>query len=720
MALRICPLCEATCGLDVTLQDGRAVKVRGDREDVFSQGFLCPKGARLHDLDADPDRLRAPLVRRDGALVETSWDEALARVAALLEPVWKAHGRDAVGLYLGNPNVHNLDASLWTRALIKAVRTKNLFTASTMDQMPRHVSSARMYGHPDSIPVPDLDRTRLLVVFGANPLESHGSLATAPDWPGRLRALQKRGGRLIVIDPVRTKTAELADVHLAIRPGADAFVLASLVNAVLRSGRAHPGPHLAGWQDLAAAVAPFSLDEASRRSGLPVGALEALVEDLLAADAAAAYTRLGVHAGPDGTLTSWLGDCLSAVCGHLDAPGGLMFPHTATHQSRPTRAWVMGRRHSRVRHLPEVRGELPVATLADELLEPGEGQLRALICIAGNPALSAPDAERIDRGLAGLDALVVVDPYLNETARHAHVVLPPPPPLQRPHYDLAFSNLAIRNLARFSPAVLPLDPALRPEWQILASLTAIASGYPPQTPPAMVDEVALGQLLSGLLADPTSALHGADPEELKREIGSTPGVERMLDLLLRAGPYGLTLQDLKDAPHGIDLGPLEPRLPDVLATPSGKVELAPEPFVHALSALARPRPGASLVLVGRRHVRSNNSWMHNVPKLVSGSDRCTLWVHPDDARQRDLVDGSRARVQSAIGAVEAPVEITDRVRRGVVSLPHGWGHGLPGTRMGVAAAHPGVNTNRLTDPAPVDPLSGNAVLNGIPVEIGPG
>lgn len=702
MKTTTCPLCEATCGVVVTVEQGRATKVRGDAEDPFSKGFVCPKGTRLHDVHHDPDRLTRPLLRKDGVLVEVDWEEAFAAVAEQLAAVRAAHGRSSVGIYLGNPNVHNLGNLVWTKPLIKALGTPQIYTASTMDQIPRHVSAAYMFGHPDTIPVPDLDRTELAVLLGANPLASNGSMGTAPDWPGRLRALARRG-RLVVIDPVRTETAALASEHLAPIPGTDLWLLLSWLHQALVENPREAPAHSTGIEALTEAVRPFTTAIAAEYTGLSEDRIRDIGEALRRTDRALVYGRMGVHTTPHGTLVSWLTDALNAVNGHLDVPGGVMFPKPAHLLVRTRRAFVTGRTHSRVRQLPEVRSEWPVATLADELLTEGEGQLRGLFVVAGNPALSAPDSERVQQGLDGLESLVVVGPYLDETAQRATVVLPPPGPLARWHYDLAFAGLALHNVAKLSPPVL--DEVRPQEWEILARLAAIAQGFPAATPASQVDDFVYAQALSQLAPD-------ADPNASPHR-----GPLRMLDALLRAGPYGLSVEALLEHPHGLDLGPLAPRIPEALSTPSGLVELAPEPFLAALSAVTPPEP-SPLLLVGRRHVRSNNSWMHNVKKLVGGRERCTLWLHPDDADRMGLTAHSHARITSRAGTLTAPIELTDRVRPGVCSLPHGWGHAdSPG--LTVASAHPGVNSNVLTDPGPIDPLSGNASLNAIPVSLEP-
>lgn len=731
---RACPLCEAVCGLRVTVDDGRPVRVDGDAEDPFSRGYLCPKGASLGALHADPDRLRAPLVRGPGSLREASWEEAFAEVARRLPPILEAHGRDAVAVYLGNPNTHNLAGLLYLRPLLQTLRTKNLYSASTVDQMPKHVSSGLLFGRPGAIPVPDLDRTDLLVILGGNPRVSNGSLCTAPDFPGRLDALRARGGRLVVVDPVRTETAAAADLHLPIRPGTDALLLAAMATVLFEEDRVRLGP-LAELVDGAAALrealAPFTPESTAAATGLAPEAVRALARDLADAPSAAVYGRLGTSAVAFGTLASWGVDVLNVLTGNVDRPGGAMFPwpdHEAPDRGPVGRGFTLGRWRSRVRGLPEVKGELPVATLADEIETPGPGQVRALITIAGNPVLTTPNTGRLDRALSGLELLVAVDPYVNETTRHAHVILPPPSPLERSHYDAAFYGLAVRRVARFSEAILPA--AGPQEDELLARLALVAGGAGADADPAMVEALTL-QALLGKLTGAGGPLEGRDPDELRAGLEGDRPVERLLDLLLRTGPHGdrfgadpegLTLRRLAAHPHGIDHGPLVPRLPGILSTPSGKIDLLPAPIREDLSRLAaalEAPPAGGLVLVGRRHLRSNNSWMHNLPKLASGKARCTLRVHPEDARRLGLEDGQAARVRSRVGEVTVPVEVTDAVRPGVVSLPHGFGHDLPGVRARVAAARPGVSSNRLTDEAALDPLSGDAVLNGIPVEVAP-
>ncbi|MFF9089303.1 molybdopterin oxidoreductase family protein [Streptomyces sp. NPDC014991] len=735
-ALRICPLCEATCGLTLTVEGTRVTGARGDREDVFSKGFICPKGASFGAVDGDPDRLRTPLVRTDGALREATWDEAFEAVAAGLGPVVERYGPDAVGVVLGNPNVHTMAGALYPSVLLGALRTRSLFTASTVDQMPKHVSSGLLFGDPNAIPVPDLDHTDHLLLIGANPLESNGSLCTAPDFPGRLKALRARGGRLTVVDPRRTRTARLADRHLAIRPGTDALLLAAMANTLFAEDLADLGdlaPDVEGLAELRDALADFTPEAVAPACDLEAGVIRTLARELAAAPAAAVYARIGSCTVPHGTLASWLVDVLNILTGNLDRPGGALFPQAATDRAPrpagPGRGFALGRWHSRVSRHPEAKGELPLSALAEEIdTATGTGEpVRALIAVAANPVLSAPDGDRLDKALASLDFMVSVDPYLNETSRHAHVVLPPPPPAQSPHHDFAFNTLAVRNQVRYTRPAVPLEPGRMAESEILARLVLAVSGMH-GTDPAAVDAMVIDQTLAKAVQDEHAPVHGRDPRALAAQLTGDNGPERRLDMMLRLGPYGdgfgarpdgLSLARLLAHPHGIDLGPLRPRLPQPLRTRSGRIELLPEPIAGDLPRLRRAlseRP-AGLVLVGRRHLRSNNSWMHNVPALTGGSNRCTLHIHPEDAARLGVRDGAAVRVRGAGGEVVAPAEVTDGVRPGVVSLPHGWGHDRPGTRLAHAATVPGVNVNQLLDGSLLDPLSGNAVLNGIPVEV---
>ncbi|WP_205699070.1 molybdopterin-dependent oxidoreductase [Conexibacter sp. SYSU D00693] len=742
-AYRTCPLCEATCGLAIDVsEDGRVEKVRGDADDVFSHGFLCPKGVSLGELHHDPDRLRAPLVHGE----ETTWDAAFAEADRLLRGVLDAGGRDAVAVYLGNPSAHGLSAILYGRVLLKALGSKNVFSASTVDQYPKQVASGLMFGSAAAVPVPDLDRTRYLVMLGANPLASNGSLMTAPDVRGRLRAIRARGGQVVVVDPRRTRTAQEADVHLAIRPATDALLLAAVARTLAAE---HPRlaerlrPLLAREAELLEFLEPFTPEAVADAVGVEARAIRALAGGLAAAaPAAVVYGRIGTTTQRHGAVASWLVDVVNVLTGALDHPGGAMFPRPAAGSSTTRgepgrgRGTRVGRWASRVRGLPEVLGELPVATLADEVQTPGEGQVRGLITVAGNPVVSTPNTGRLDAALATLDAMVSVDLYRNETTRHAHVVLPAPSPLERPHYDIALYGFSVRDVANFSAPVVALPEGTPDEWEILLRLTGIVAGQGPDADVAALDRFVALQAVQREVGDAWSPAHGLDAEAVLEALAPRVGPERLLDLLLRCGPEGagfpelwapgpgeLSLAALEATPHGVDLGPLRSRLPEALRTPDGRIDLAPEPLLAAGAALhelldAVVDDGA-LVLIGRRHLRSNNSWMHNLPLLARGPERCTLLVHPDDAARLGLLDGARACVRSRVGEVEVPVEVTDEIRQGVVSLPHGWGHDAPGSRMRVAAERPGVSSNVLTDELDLEPLTGTAVLNGIPVEVRP-
>ncbi len=759
-AVTTCPLCEAMCGLELSLDGGRVTRIRGDRDDVFSGGYLCPKGTTLGRLHDDPDRLRAPVHQPNarsaaaGAAQPVTWTEAWHLTEELLRTAIDTHGRDSVAIYLGNPNVHHLDGTLFAKPLIRGLGKPKVFSASTVDQRPKEVASGLMFGTTLSVAVPDIDRTDLVVLMGANPLESNGSLATAPDWPGRLAAVRDRGGRVVVIDPRRTKTARAADTHLAIRPGADALLLAAVVTELERTGRVDPG-HAGEWtvdlDEAIASLAAFTPESVAVRSGVSPDEIRSLAAQLADAKSAVVYGRIGTTTQRFGTLASWLVDLVNLCTGNLDRAGGAMFTKAAAGaaNTRGTpgvgRGVRIGRFASRVRGLGETMGELPVAALAEEIDTDGPGQIKVLITVAGNPLLSTPNSARLEAAMEHLELMISVDPYVNETTRHADIVLPPPSPIQRPHYDLAFTQLAVRNVANYSPPVMERDPDTPEEWEILARLAAFAQGLGPEADPADVDDLMITTLVGAAVADETGPVHGRDATDLLAELAPRTGPERMLDLMLRIGPYGdafgavtepvplgldeegrpisvqpLSLNELEAHPHGVDLGPLQPRLPEVLRTPSGRIEAAPPEIVadvRRLTALLDDGEDGSLVLVGRRDLRSNNSWMHNVEVLVKGKERCTLHIHPDDAAPLRLTNGELCVVSSRVGQLEVPVELTVDIAPGVVSLPHGWGHNQPGTRLAVANERAGVNSNLLTDEDDVEAITGTAVLSGIPVEV---
>jgi anaerobic selenocysteine-containing dehydrogenase len=740
---RTCPFCEATCGLRIEISDeGEIESIRGDSDDVLSAGFICPKAFGLKELREDPDRLRGPLVRREGELREATWEEAFAAVEAGLAPILEERGRDAVAIYVGNPNAHNLSAMVYLQVLLRALGSKNVYSASSVDQMPKHFSAGHMFGHWTSIPIPDVDRSDHLMIWGANPLVSNGSLLTAPDMRGRIRRIRERGGKVVVVDPRRTRTAENADEHHFIRPGTDALALLSLVSVMFSERLADTGAageHCEGLEEVEELSRGFEPERVEGACGIPAEELRRMARELAAAERSAVYGRIGTTAQEFGTLASWLVDVLNVLSGSFDRPGGAMFAKAAAAQRNSVgqagrgRGVASARWGSRVRGLPEVLGELPASALAEEIDTPGDGQVRALVTVAGNPLVSTPNVARLERAVGELDFMVAVDIYLNETSRHADVILPSPDPMARSHYDLALYQFAARNVANYSPAVLEREEGLIEESEIFLRLTGIVTGQGADCDPEAIDDAVAGALVAREVGTVDGAIEGRDAAEILAALEPRRGADRVLDLLIRTGAYGdgfgtnpdgLTLDRLETEPHGVDLGPHESRVPEVLRTRSGKIELAPEAITadvprlrERLDAGAWNGSGPEMVLIGRRQLRSNNSWMHNLNALVKGKDRCTALLNPVDAERFGLADGGMARLRSAAGEIEVPVEVTDEMMPGVVSVPHGWGHGVDGVRMVTAAAHPGVNSNLLADEGGVDAPSGNAVLNGIPVQV---
>ncbi len=683
----------------------RVVGVKGDTDDVFSAGHICPKVIGLQHIQHDQDRVRVPLKRAaDGTFHEVSWHTALDEAGARLARLQRQHGNDSVALYVGNPTAHVYGAVLGVGVLQAALSTKNAYSANSLDSLPRQLASQILYGSRLLLPIPDLDRATLLVVLGANPAVSNGSMMTAPGVKKRMTAIQQRGGKIIVIDPRKNETAELADRHIFVRPGSDVFLLASLLHVLFRDGRARAAPAWAfGIEDVEAAVKDFAPDVTADVTGITAADVEALAHEFADAVAAVVHARVGASTQRHGTLTSWLVDVLHVVTGNFDRAGGLMFPTPAADLDGVARKLGLighfNRWQSRVRGLPEFNGELPTAVLAEEIETPGvaggRGQIKGLIFQAGNPSLSAPHAARVDAAIAGLDTVVAVDLYVNETTRHAHYILPPTFGLENDHYPLLFAGVAVRNVAHFSPAALTSTTTTRSEFFIL---TALAASIVKHRVPVVGGVVALA--LRGLLRVLTP--------------------RRILDVLLRLGPHKLSLKKLQQHPHGLDLGPLRPRFPAALSTSTKRVQLAPPLFLEHLRALTTSiaRGEDELVVIGRRSLRSNNSFMHNVAPLVRDA-RCTLLIHPDDAAARSIVDGTDVVVTSRTGSLTATAEVTPSIMRGVVSLPHGWGHDKKGARLAVAAANPGVNLNLVTDDAALDGISGCAAFNGVVVRVGP-
>ncbi|WP_081288516.1 molybdopterin-dependent oxidoreductase [Mycobacterium asiaticum] len=728
--LHTCPLCEAMCGLEIRVQEGKVAGIRGNRDDVWSRGHICPKGASLAGLHDDPDRIRQPLIKVDGQFQEVTWDAAFRRCTELLTPVINKYGIGAVTAYTGNPLAHSFSLARYTGVLLGMSGMPVTYSPGTVDQWPKNLSSHLMYGGWWNFPVPDIERTNLLVIMGANPAASQGSLLAAPNVMGLIDAIVKRG-KVIVVDPVRTVTAAHASEWLPIVPGTDAALLLAVAHTLFAEGLVHAAPYVEGLDAMREVAAQWPPSRVSAVTGIDEERIKKLARELAGTEKSVVYGRIGLCNQEFGSLASWLVDVINILTGHFDVPGGAMFPRPAawsiTTQPLPGLeggAPEFGRWQTRVRGAKEVLGQVPVSCLVEEIATPGEGQLKALITVAGNPVLSSPAGDKLDEALPMLEAMISVDNWVNETTRHANVILPGLSPLEQPHHDDLVLQFAIGSFANYSAPVF--DPGDRPhEWEILIRLTGLCTG----TPAEEVDVVAIDDGFFDYLAF-TRGLDGATIRRHYDQGGlkNNGGPERMLDLTLRTGPFGdrygenpggLTLELLKANPNGIDFGPMVPQLPEILGTPDKKIRLAPQYLLDDLPRLAArlDRPADPLVLVNRRHLRSNNSWLHNVPSLMKGKDRCTLLMHPQDAARRRISDEDIVTVKSESGEIKVPVEITDAIRPGVVSMPHGWGHDKPGTRLSVASASPGVNTNVLSPPTFVDEPSGNGVLNGIPVTV---
>ena len=703
---RSCPLCEATCGVAIEIEGDRVLSVRGDDADPFSKGYICPKGTALADLHHDPDRLTRPVMRDGEGWKELGWDEAFEYVGKRLKGIRDTYGKDSIAVYQGNPSAHNLGLLTYGQLLMRTLGTKNAYSATSLDQLPHMLAALTMFGNQLLMPVPDIDRSDLFICLGANPLASNGSIMTAPDVKGRLKAIRDGGGRVIVLDPRRTETADKADRHLFIRPGTDAVLLLAMIHVLFADNLVKLGRlGVTGVDELRTAGAAWTPERAAPITGVAAADIRELATALATTPRAVLYGRIGVCVQEFGGLAAWLCYAVNALTGHLDDPGGLMFTTPAV-DPLPLAAMLgfdggFARWKSRVSGKPEFGGELPMTVLAEEIETAGNGedkvQIRALLTSAGNPVLSAPGGPRLAKAFATLDFMVSIDPYINETTRLAHVILPPTSVLERSHYDAAFNAFAVRNVAKFSPPTFERAADARHDWEICLELWT-RLGLP--------------------------AKLGAGARIVRGLLGQL-GPEVIIDLALRTGPHGhgrggLSLAKLRKTPHGIDLGALVPRLPGRLATDDKKVHLAPAIYLADLPRLAAKYAAPvtnDLVMIGRRHLRSNNSWMHNSERLVKGPPRCTLLIHPDDAAARELTDGGMATVSTRKGAIELPVEITDSMMPGVVSVPHGWGHGLPGVKLRVAQTVAGASVNDIIDPDRIDQLSGTSALTGQPVEV---
>ena len=694
---RVCHLCEAMCGLVIQTEGGKVTDIRGDKDDPLSRGHVCPKAVALQDIHEDPDRLRKPMKRirtvpGEYQHVEIEWSEALDLAADALASTIQKQGVDAVGAYFGNPSVHNYGMLTHQRNLFRHIRTRNRFSATSVDQLPHHLVSLWCFGHMLLHPIPDVDRTHYFLMLGANPLASNGSIWTVPDVRQRLKDLKSRGGKLVVVDPRRTETAELASEHLFIRPGSDAAFLLAMIHVLFRDDLVAPGPLAAftdGLDEVATAVSELTPGWAAPMTGIAAEDIERIAHELAQAEAGICYGRMGVSTQAYGALCQWAIQVVNVATGHLDKPGGSLFTRPAMDQVVNTNPGGFGRFVSRGRGLPEFNYELPAATLVDEIRTEGEGQIRLMFTGAGNPVLSTPNGRALDEALEELEFMISVDPALNETTRHADVILPPTSPLEHDHYDIAFHNLAIRNTARYSPAVFDKPEGAMHDWEIFS---------------------ALGERVAA---------------RLNLEPLPSYAPDRMVDAALRSGPYGehtdwrLSIDKLRAHPSGIDLGALKPSCPERLQTPNQRIQLAIPEVLADIERFVRDTDvaGDHYRLIGRRHVRDNNSWMHNHHRLMKGKPRCQLLMHPDDVAKEGWESGMLVTIASRVGAIDAELAASDEMMPGVVSLPHGYGHGLAGTRGEVASRHAGVSCNDITDEQFVDELSGNAAVNGVSVRL---
>jgi len=703
-----CNLCEAICGLEIKLEDGQIRSIRGDKDDPISKGHICPKAVALQDIYNDPDRLRTPIKRTGNGWQAISWDQAYDEVTTELKKIQRTNGKNSVAVYLGNPTVHNLDAMLFGPMFFRTLRTKSRYSATSVDQLPEQLVSLLMFGHSLLLPLPDLDRTDFHIIFGANPVVSNGSLMTAPGVTKRLKAIRERGGKLVVVDPRRTETAAIADQHLFIKPGSDVLMLLAMLHVVFDEKLPALGSaasYTKGLEDIETLVKDYPPEKVASITGVDAETLKTLVRGFCQAKSASCYGRIGVSTQQFGSLTQWLITVFNIVTGNLDIAGGTMFSKPAFEVITASSSGKKGfaDAYSRVRKLPNFNGEFPVAALSEEITTEGEDQVRALVTSAGNPILSTPNGNQLDKALAELDYMVSIDIYLNETTRHANIILPPLTTLERSQYDLAFQALAIRNGAKYSQPVFKAGKEQRSDARIYMELAW---------------RMQPGNLFSRTVG------------WLKKEIFLLLGSEWIINRKLKQGPYnkshGLDIKKLKQNPHGIDLGPMQPCLPGRLFTVDKKINLAPDecladiPGMNSALLVGTASSVANdydLLLIGRRDPRTNNSWLHNSYRMVKGKKRCLAFIHPQDAESRGIADGEDVTVRSRVGSIKIPVALTDEIMPGVISIPHGWGHDMEGANLSVARDHAGVNTNILTDENFLDSLSGNAALNGVPVSL---
>ena len=737
---RSCPICEACCGLELKVDrvQKKILSVRGDDNDPRSKGYVCPKATAVKGLYEDPERLTRPLRKTESGWEEISWDEAYRYAGERLSSIREAHGKDAIATYIGNPIGHSASGMLNFPMYLQAMDSERLFSAGSMDQQPKNLTSSIMYGDMWAISIPDIQRTQYMLSLGGNQLVSQGSLMSAPNAKKEIQNLQARGGRLIVMDPRRTETAEVADAHHFIVPGTDAFFLFALVNVFFAEDLVNLG-RLADFTDgvdrVRELAQPFSPETVAETTGIPAAAIRTIARDFAGADRAVCYGRIGTCTQEFGTLASWLVDVVNVLTGNLDREGGSMFTRPATGQSEPY-LWDgaelnYGRWKSSVRGIPEYEAQLPVAVMAEELEEAsaGEGRARALVTVCGNPVLSSPNGARLSAAMEKLDFMVAVDIYLNETTRHADLILPTTVQMESSNYDFLFAGTAVRNFARYSPQIFDPAEGLQDLGDVLLELTARTAG----TEGSVLDTMLFEGMLATFIGKPGTPCENVSIDDARAKLGTERGIERLLDLMIRSGPFGdafddasdgLTLTQLRDANAAVDLGALEPRLPEMIRKDHGRLKLVHEIFEtdieRLLASMEERRDADRLVLIGRRQLRNMNTWLHNLPNLAKGPERCTLLVNPRDAERLGLSDGGTAKISARAGSVTAPVVLSDEMMQGVVSLPHGYGHDTNNTRISVAnEKQAGTNANQLLDEYTMDVPSGTSVANGIVVQVAP-
>jgi anaerobic selenocysteine-containing dehydrogenase len=691
---RTCNLCESMCGLEIKHQNNTVISIKGDKRDPLSLGHICPKATALTDLYTDKDRLKTPIKRTKYGWINISWEDAFDEIETVLKRIQKQYGKNAIGSYRGNPTVHNIGLMLFGSPFLRSLDSNQKYTATSVDQLPHHFASLHMFGHYMMLPIPDIDRTDFMLIMGGNPAVSNGSIMTAPNFANRLKAIKKRGGKVVVIDPRYTETAKIANKHYYIKPGTDALLLLSMIQVIFENNLEtlkHLETHINGLETIKEIVKNYPPKKIAKIIGFTTEEIQQLARDFATSKTAVCYGRLGVSTQEFGGLCQWLVNVLNCITGNLDSEGGALFTKPVidiVNMSKMTgKTGSFNKRQSRVHKLPEFTGEFPVATLADEILTSGEGQLKAMITIAGNPVLSAPNGKQLEKALESLEFMVSIDIYLNETTKYANIILPTTTGLETPLYDLVFHQFAIKNTAKYSEALFEKTTEQRHDWEILKELT-------------------------------TRFTEKENPLNL----------EQTLDYMLQFSSYNNpkpSISTLKEHPHGIDFGALKSQLPERLFTADKKIELAHPLFITDLERLDKKlnlleTETISIYpfsLIGRRHLRSNNSWMHNSKRLVKGKNRCTLLINSEDANSLNLKENQLVIVTSDVGQVKLPIEITDSIMQGVVSIPHGWGHHRNGTNMTIAQQHAGVSINDLTNSKNIDYLTGNADFSGTRVNI---